>query len=144
MDTIDLETTISASKSKAWNTLADFGGIDKWASGITNSKSLNESDTNIGTERTFEIPQIGTLREKIIDWNEGNLIKYEIAPIPNTPVRYATSNWTVSEHGDQSVVHLTSEYDLVGSKEQKEEFLKNTTDFLILTLQDLKQYVEKQ
>lgn len=144
MDTIDLETTISAFKSKAWNALADFGGIDKWASGITNSKSFNESDTNIGTERTFEIPQIGTLREKIIDWNEGNRIKYEIAPIPNTPVRYATSNWTVSEHGDQSVVHLTSEYDLVGSKEQKEEFLKNTTDFLVLTLRDLKQYVEKQ
>lgn len=142
MHQINLETRINAPREKIWAILADFGGVDKWAPNVAHSASITAAKSGLGCERSCEIPQVGSLRERIIEWNEGKGYKYEIAAIPGTPVKSAYTTWSINEDGDQTIVMLASEFQLSGEEEVNTTFLEQTRTLLNTSLAALKQFVE--
>lgn len=142
MHQINLETKINAPKEKVWDALSDFGGIDKWAPNVAHSASLSPTSKGVGCERSCEIPQVGSLHEKIIEWNEGSGYKYEISAIPGTPVKSASTTWSTREESGQTVVELVSQYQLEGNEDGNKMFLEQTRMLINTTLAGLKQYVE--
>ncbi len=142
MSIVNVKTTIHAPHKLIWDTLSDLGGIYKWASGITESRIITDNSSKVGTERSCEISQIGTIKEKITEWDEGKGLKYEILPIPNTPVRSGKSSWTLLPEDDHFIIGLSTEFELGGNETENQEFLKQANMLLSSTLQDLKHYIE--
>lgn len=142
MHQINLETKINAPKERVWAVLADFGGIGKWAPNVAHSASLTAASNGVGCERSCEIPQVGSLREKIIEWDEGKGYRYEVSAIPGTPARSASTTWSTREEGDQTVVELASQFQLVGNEDDNKMFLEQTRMLMSTTLAGLKQFVE--
>src|SRR5262249_48039910 len=64
-----------------------------------------------GAVRLCELQQ-GTIRETIVEWDEGSSFKYrgEGAPM----MKHATNHWRVEPHGTQTLVTTTAEVILKG------------------------------
>jgi hypothetical protein len=72
MDTINFETSINAPKGKVREILADFSGIHKWAPLVTNSTPITSNYNNgLGCKRSCEIQNMGSICERVTEWNEG-------------------------------------------------------------------------
>lgn len=142
MNQINSETKINAPKEKVWEVLSDFGSIAKWAPGVAHSTSLTAANKGVGCERSCEIPKVGSLHEKIIEWNEGSGYKYEVDPIPGTPIKSAFTTWSTKDENGQTVVQITSQYELAGNEEENKIFLEQTRGLLDTILAGLKQFIE--
>lgn len=142
MSKTNFKTTINAPKEKVWAILADFGGVHKWAPAVTHSATLNNTNRGVGCERTCQISEVGSIKERIIEWNEGKGYKYEVSAIPHTPVKSAISTWTITPEGSKTIVELSTEFSLDGSESEKQEFLKQSQILFSSSLEGLKQFVE--
>jgi len=142
MDTINFETSINAPKEKVWEILADFSGIHKWAPLVTNSISITSANNGLGCERSCEIQNMGSLRERVIEWNEGEGYKVEVATIPGTPVKSGFTSWLLRNEGNQTIAEMLSHFELLGAEEEKNAFLKNAPQLLKSSLMGLKRYAE--
>jgi len=116
------------SKDKVWEILSDFIGIDKWAPLVVNSAATTKPTATptcgIGCERSCEIQGMGSIHERVTEWDEGNGFTVEIEPMPVTPVRSGLAIWSL-EYQDkkQTVVKITSKFLLDGSEKEKKGFL---------------------
>ena len=71
------QVQINVPKSKVWEIVSDFGNVSRWHPYITQSTITSSSDLGVGTERSSEGLQAGTLNEKVIAWDEGNSVPDE-------------------------------------------------------------------
>ena len=135
---------INSPKEKVWEVIADIGGIQKWAPIVTHSATITPSNRGVGCERTCEIKDVGSIHEKVIEWNEENGYKYEISGIPGTPASSAVTNWVLRLEGEQTVVEVTADFQLSGTEQENKSFLEQTTQLYLVALNGLKDYVEKK
>jgi hypothetical protein len=106
MDDINFETLINAPKDKVWEILADFSGIHQWAPLVTNSITITADNSGLGCERSCEIQNMGSLRERVTEWNEEDGYKVEVATIPGTPVKSGSTSWLLRSERNQTKVEL--------------------------------------
>ena len=117
MSTTNFETSINAPKEKVWEILADFSGIYKWAPLVTNSTSITADNSGLGCERTCEIQNMGSIIERVTEWNEGEGYKIEVATIPGTPVKSGFTSWLLKSKGNQTIAKILSHFELEGTEE---------------------------
>ena len=142
MSTTNFETSINAPKEKVWEILADFSGIYKWAPLVTNSTSITADNSGLGCERTCEIQNMGSIIERVTEWNEGEGYKIEVATIPGTPVKSGFTSWLLKSEGNQTIAKILSHFELEGTEEEKNAFLENVPQLLKSSLMGLKRYAE--
>ena len=72
---------IQAPKKEVWAKLSKLDDIANWSSGIGTSVYSSEITSGVGTQRSCDIPGIGTLVEDIVEWRDEHKFCYEISGI---------------------------------------------------------------
>lgn len=81
MATLNFETTVNASKDKAWKVLADFAGVSIFHPSVPKSYAINGTgDTGLGAERRCELSSDGQkfVEERIVRFVDGHEYDVEI------------------------------------------------------------------
>ena len=131
---------INVPKNKVWEILADYGNVAKWAPIVTQSALIGSSKQGVGTERSCEVQQFGSVTEKVLDWDEGNSMRYEIKGIPS--VNSMFTKLSLSSEADQTVVTGEMEVEVAGTEAERKGFEEQLQGMIQMTLQGLKQYAE--
>lgn len=116
MTTVKKSIIIQAPTEEVWNVLADFGGIQVFHPGLHASRQLTASNSGLGAERQCDLDDSGTwIRERIIDWTDGQSFTLEIFDGKKTPpFRTATTSFSVTPATTGSRVALQLDYELKG------------------------------
>ena len=110
MPKIVRQVAINASKEKVWEVLADFGSVSNWAPTISKSRSTTEANGGVGAERTCEHEKMGTLVERIVAWEDGRSLSYDVTKGLPFPMKSMINSWSVSVEGDKVIVSLAMEF----------------------------------
>ncbi len=135
------QVQINVPTSKVWEIIADFGNVSKWSPYITQSATISSSNRGVGTERSSEGLQPETLIEKVVAWDEGNSITYEMIKEP-----FIMSMLSISGEGGQTLVTADLQVD-TGTEEESQgidrpAYEKQLQDMLKVVGLGLKMYAE--
>ncbi len=93
-------TQIKASPEKMWGILSQYGNVSLFHAGVV--KSLKEhgsqDQASLGCERICNIVDMGmkiTLKERIVDYVEGESYKYEVYEWKNFPIRQMSFGFSI-------------------------------------------------
>ncbi len=103
------EIRIAAPKKKVWDVLADIGGIYKWNPGVSHSYSTSDNNHGEGATRHCDLSQGGYLKERAVDWREGQGFKIDIFET-SLPLKSNVVDFTVEGDMDGTIVTVTPEY----------------------------------
>lgn len=96
MGQIAVKVNISAPADKVWQTLRDFGGMDKWAPGVA---SLALKGSGVGAVRTITFQNGSRVVERLESLNEaGRTLSYTILE-STLPVEGYVASLTVRDLG---------------------------------------------
>jgi carbon monoxide dehydrogenase subunit G len=111
---ISREVAIDAPKQKVWEVLADFGAIDKSSPAVAKSHLTTEQKPGAGAEHLCEFAFVGaSLKERIIEWNEGKSMKIDIYERKNVPLmKDMKAEFSVREEGGKTLLRGTMEYEM--------------------------------
>ena len=108
---ITKEVEINAPKTKVWSVLADLGAIENYSPSVTKSYSTSENKQGIGASRHCDLLPMGSVEEKIIEWDEGESYKIEIFEGKAIPFK-GTGKFELTENGKSTNVKMTFEPDM--------------------------------
>ncbi|WP_419946746.1 SRPBCC family protein [Candidatus Poriferisodalis sp.] len=108
---------IPVSAAEAWDALADFGEIVRWAPNVDHSCLLSAQPEGVGTVRRIQAGR-RTLVERVVEWVPGERLGYDIEGLPAV-VRSLQSTWHLDERGPRTVVSLTTAVDAGSRPPQK-------------------------
>ena len=103
MTKVSGQIVIDAPAERVWEVLADFGGVQKWAPGVSESHSTSSSNSGADAARHCEIPGFGGVEEFVTDWVEGVSFTYRIKPFGL--IDESTSTWKITPQGDKTLVY---------------------------------------
>ena len=105
-----VQIRINAPKEKVWAVLADIGGIYRWNPGVTHSYSTSETNDGEGATRHCDLynPK-GYLKERVLDWREGEGFKIDIYET-NLPIERNVVDFSVETDGDGTIVKVSPDY----------------------------------
>ena len=84
---ITRKVTITASKEKVWEVLADFGNVQRLSPNIAKSYLTSDTKNGVGATRHCDFTAMGAhVEEKIVEWNEGNSMKILLYEPKNLPL----------------------------------------------------------
>lgn len=89
---IQQKMRIDVTAERMWEILAQYGDVSQFHAGVVASQSLSGSDSQAapGCERICHIMDMGlhiTLKERIVEYNEGDSYTYEVYEWKNFPLR---------------------------------------------------------
>ena len=108
---ITKEVEINAPKAKVWSVLADLGAIENYSPLVTKSYSTSENKQGLGASRHCDLLPMGSVEEKIIEWDEGESYKIEIFEGKAIPFK-GTGKFELTENGKSTNVKMTFEPDM--------------------------------
>jgi hypothetical protein len=88
------------------------------------------SNSGPGCERSCEIQNMGSIRERVAEWNEGECYNVEVATIPGTPVKSGFTSWLLRSKDNQTIAKIPSHFELEGTEEEKNAFLEDVPQLL--------------
>ena len=94
---IEKQITIDAPAQAAWDVIADFGNVHRWAPGVTHSYATSPNNNGDGASRHCDIKGFGSVEEDILRWNDGVSFTYDATPLG--PIGHSTSVWSVETVG---------------------------------------------
>lgn len=103
------KTSIAASPGRVWASLADFGGISKWAPNVDHSCLTTEQTEGVDCVRRVQVGR-NALLEQVIDWQVDERLSYAITGLPPV-VRSVVNTWSLTPDGDATTVALTTQID---------------------------------
>ncbi len=101
---------INASKEKVWDVLADFGGAANWAPTISESGSTTEANGGVGAERRCKHVKMGYIEERIVAWEDGRSLSYDVIKGLPFPMKSMNVTWSVNAAGDNAIVSGAMEF----------------------------------
>ena len=110
MPRITKELRITASKEQVWDILADFGAVSNWAPNVSESHTTTEAIRGVGAVRVCDHEKMGHLEERIVAWDEGSSLSYDVTKGLPFPMKSLNNVWSVSDAGDGAVVTLTMDF----------------------------------
>ena len=102
------EIEINESKAKVWSVLADIGAIENFNPSVTKSYSTSENKQGIGASRHCDLLPMGSVEERIIEWEEGESYKIEIFEGKAIPFK-GTGKFELTGNGKSTTVKMTFE-----------------------------------
>ena len=105
------EVEINAPKAKVWSVLADIGAVEKYNPVVTKSYSTSENKQGLGASRHCDLLPMGSVEEKIVEWDEGESYKIEIFEGKAIPFK-GTGTFELAENGKSTNVKMTFEPDM--------------------------------
>ena len=139
------EIEIDAPAERVWDVLADFSNVANWAPTITESRSTTEASRGVGAERTCNHEKMGTLVERIVAWEDGRSLSYDVIKGLPFPMDSLNNTWSVNAAGDATIVSLVMEFRMgLGPFGGLPAFmaLRPMRKEMQVSLAGLKQYVE--
>ena len=114
MTTITREVLINASKQHVWDVLADFGNVSRTSPTISKSYLTSDETIGLGTTRHCDLTMMGAqLEERIVGWQEGELLQIDIYEWKNMPgIKAMSAEFKVQEEGSQTRLQATMNYEL--------------------------------
>jgi hypothetical protein len=97
---------IGASTDAVWATLADFGGLARWAPMIDHSRLVTEGAIGVGSVRRVQVGRQAVL-EEIVDWQPATALTYRITGLPPI-IRRATTTWELMPGADGCRIRVGS------------------------------------
>ena len=115
--TIENTVLINASNAKVWTVLADFGNVSRSSPNISKSYLTSEQNEGVGTTRHCDFVSMGAqVEERIIEWEEGKLLKIDIYERKNIPlISGMEARFTLSEENEQTRLTGAMEYEMGSS-----------------------------
>ena len=104
------QVAINATKEKVWEVLADFSGAANWAPTISESRSTTEANGGVGAERTCKHEKMGNIEERIVAWEDGRSLSYDVIKGLPFPMKSLNNTWTVNAAGDNAIVSVEMEF----------------------------------
>lgn len=101
---IHAETVVRTSPEKLWEIVSRFGDVYRFHAGVVESHAAPGSDDRAapGCERVCNIVDMGlriTLKERIVDYEEGRSYTFEVYEWKNFPIRSMRFGFTVASNG---------------------------------------------
>ncbi len=112
MPEIRRQVKINAPKEKTWEILADWGAVSNWAPTITESHTTTEAKRGVGSIRSCDHTQMGSIEEEIVAWEEGSSLSYDVIKGLPMPMKSLNNTWSVSAEGTDSMVTLTMNFQM--------------------------------
>ncbi len=108
---IHQEMHIQVTQERMWSILSQYGDVSRFHAGVVKSYKVDGSDNKAspGCERVCEIVDLGlniTLKERIVDFVEGESYRYEVYEWKNFPIRKMLFGFRI--------VHSTPSYTVLG------------------------------
>jgi len=97
MHIVEVNRKIDFPKETIWDTLKNFGGIYKYHPLVNNSFVLNGRDSGLGAERMCEFNDGNKIKERIIDYTEGEEYIVDIFEKGSFPLKKAVATINVVE-----------------------------------------------
>lgn len=105
------EVRINAPKARVWEVLANIGSVQRYHPGVAKSWYTTEQREGVGACRHCDLLPMGTVEERIVEWNEGESYTIEIYEGSKTPpFNKAFAYISLRVDGDATVVRMTMEY----------------------------------
>lgn len=97
---IHCEIPIEASPEKVWDILSEYGNVSAFHGAVVESHSVEGSGdiASLGCERVCNIVDMGlkiTLKERIVDYEEGRSYRYEVYDWRNFPIQKMLFGFTI-------------------------------------------------
>jgi len=106
---IEKQIIIDAPAQAAWDVLADFGNVYRWAPGVTHSFATSPNNGGDGASRHCDIKGFGSVEEEILQWKDGVSFTYDATPLG--PIGHSISVWSVESLGPtRSRLNTSFEY----------------------------------
>jgi len=102
------EVEINAPKAKVWSVLADIGAVVNFNPVVTNSYYTSENKQGLGASRHCDLLPMGSVEEKIVEWDEGESYKIEIFEGKAIPFK-GSGTFELTENGNSTNVKMTFE-----------------------------------
>lgn len=98
---------VPAPPEQVWQTLADFGGISRWGTGVDQSSLLTDVSQGLGATRRVQVGR-NAVRETITAWQPGKQLAYRLIGLPPV-IREAVNTWELTAEGTATAVTLTAQ-----------------------------------
>lgn len=111
---IHSEILIRTTPERMWEVLSHYGDVSTFHAGVVESHRLDGSGNRAapGCERVCNIVDMGleiTLKERIVDYQEGRGYRYEVYEWKNFPIRHMSFGFTILGH---TLSHTTLAVDM--------------------------------
>ncbi len=95
MHTVQVSKTIGLPADKLWAAMADYGGIYKFAPGVSHSEVLNDVVVGPGAQRICEFAGGGSVKEVITRYQEGSFYELDLYDI-EVPIKAGNARFSVT------------------------------------------------
>ncbi|AWB66924.1 hypothetical protein C2869_10965 [Saccharobesus litoralis] len=104
---IDETLIIDKSIEQVWDVLQDFNNVYTWAPAVSHSHGITAQTKGQDCGRRCTIDGLGTVDEKVIEWQEGRGFTFEVTPLG--PLDVSQSRWYLHALSPNSTV-LTANF----------------------------------
>lgn len=106
------EVQLDIPKERAWEIIADLGGVVNFHPFVTNSYYTTDKLEGEGAARICEFGPKQSISERAIEWNDGENFTLDISFVkgPKPPVNYVHGTIGVRESDKGSIVYLEIKY----------------------------------
>jgi uncharacterized protein YndB with AHSA1/START domain len=101
--------TLRVPADRVWSTLADFGAVERFHPRVASSPLLGEQATGLGAERQCNFHDGNAIKERVVAWEEGRLLKIEIYEA-SMPLKRAIGTLELVPRGAETDVVFTMDY----------------------------------
>jgi carbon monoxide dehydrogenase subunit G len=141
--TIDIDAPIN----EVWRKLSKIDNVQEWVESVTKSYYSSEQTEGVGAERTCEVRGFGTLREKVVEWHDGETLIYMVEGMPSV-VKHAKGTWRLEAINDRqtrvrNVVEIETRYGIFGALMGKFMMKPQMTRLMKSGTASFKEFVEQ-
>ncbi len=119
LKTIKYEMVVNVTTQKAWDVLNSYGDIGSFHAGLESSSAINGSPNiaQMDCERICYIPRTKNkkimVKEKIIDYSEGNYYTYDVYEWENFPLKKMNNTFGVKTNAQgETVIYQVTNFRL--------------------------------
>ena len=113
MNYLEKKIRIDCSKEVVWNVLADIGNVSKYFKGVKSSSYIGDKRNGAGTARHCIIPG-GYLKEKVIEWREGQGYTLETFESKGVPLKKNIIKFSLEDEEKHVIASQSMNYETSG------------------------------